>query len=149
MGFFGALAFAAIFFGIARYEHMNPWKWAIASIAVSFTVTRLFPLAFILVLPAQLGLFLLLWWMNARRQQELKVERAAAEAEDRRQRRERVSQAQAQAATDAELQQQEAARAAAEEAERQERLERVRQAREQREREERGQAGGTQPPPAS
>jgi signal transduction histidine kinase len=139
MGFFLGLAFAGIFFGIARYEHMNPWKWAIASLAVTFTVVRLFPLSFVLLLPAQLGLFLVLWWMNARRQEELKVERATMAAEDQRRRRERVSEAQAQALADPERENREAARAAAEEAERKERMDRVRLAREQREREEREQ----------
>jgi flagellar biosynthesis component FlhA len=144
MGFFAGIAFALIFFGIARYEHMSAWKWAIASFALTLTVTWMFPFSFIFILPAQFGLFLVLWWMNARRQDELKVERAALEAEDQRRRRERVSQAQAQA--DAELKKRDAERAAAEEAERQERLERVRLAREQREREEReAQGRGDQP----
>ena len=140
MGIFGGLAFALIFAGIARYEHMTPWKWGIASLAVSITVTRLFPFSFIFVLPAQFGLFLVLWWMNVRRQAELKVERAAVQAEDQRRRRQRVSQAQAQAEADPERERREAAQTLAEEAERKERMERVRLAREQREREEREQS---------
>lgn len=140
MGVFSGLAFALIFAGIARYEHMTPWKWGIASLAVSITVTRLFPFSFIFVLPAQFGLFLVLWWMNVRRQAELKVERAAMEAEDQRQRRERIRQAQAQAQADPEQEQRAAAQTLAEEAERKERMERVRLAREQREREEREQS---------
>ncbi len=142
MGIFGAFAFAAIFYGFARYEHMSAWKWAIASIAISFTVNRLFPLSFILNLPAQFGLFVVLWWMNMRRQEELKAERAAAQAEDQRRRRERVSQAQARALADPEREKREAAQAAAEEAVRRERVERVRLARDQREREGRGQGPG-------
>jgi flagellar biosynthesis component FlhA len=133
MGIFGGIAFALIFAGIARYEHMSAWKWAVASFALTMTVYWMFPFSVIFVLPAQFGLFLVLWWMNARRQDELKVQRAAMDAEDQRRRRERVSQAQAQA--EVELQKREAERAAAEEAERKERLERVRLAREQRERE--------------
>lgn len=146
MGIFGGVAFAAVFFGFARYEQMNPWKWAIASIAVSFTVNRLFPLSFVLNLPAQFGLFLVLWWMNARRKEELKAERAAMEAEEQRWRRERVSKAQARAQADPERKKLEAAQAA-EDAERRERVEGVRLAREQREREERGpdQPGGGSP----
>ena len=149
MGIFGGFAFALIFAGIARYEHMNPWKWAIASFAVSLTVWRLFPFSFIFVLPAQFGLFLVLWWMNVRRQAELKVERAAMEAEDRQRRRQRVTQAQAQAQADPEREQRAAAQALAEEAETRERQERVRLAREQPEREQREQAEDRPGPSAS
>ena len=147
MGIFGAFAFGVIFFGIARYEHMSPWKWAIASIALSIAVTRLFPLSFMLVLPAQFGLFLVLWWMNQRRQAELKVARAAMQAEDQRRRRERITQARAQAEADPGRQQRETEEAAREEAARKKRVERVRLAREQREREERDQAQSGGPPP--
>jgi signal transduction histidine kinase len=144
MGVFAGFAFALIFAGIARYEHMSPWKWGIASFALTMTVYWMFPFSFIFVLPAQFGLFLVLWWMNARRQDELKVDRATMDAEDRRRRRERVSQA--QALSEPELQRREAEREAAEEAARRERLERVRLAREQREQEEReAERRGDQP----
>lgn len=144
LGILGALSIALIFAGIAGYERLSPWKWGLASIAVSLTVDKLFPLSFIFDLPAQFGLFLLLWWMNARRKAELEVERAEASAAEQARRRERVSRAAAEAQkADPEREKREAERDAAEEAARQERIARVRMAREQREREEREQKGGS------
>src|SRR6266568_1173068 len=80
MGILGGLGFASIFYFAAEYEHMSGWKWALASLALSATVKGLFPLSFIFILPAQFGLFLVLWWANVRRKAELEAERTARAA---------------------------------------------------------------------
>src|SRR5439155_441385 len=84
MGLLGGLGLAGVFYAAAEYEHMTGWKWALASIAVSATIKTLFPLSFIFVLPAQFGLFCVMWWMNSKRQAALEVERAASQDADRR-----------------------------------------------------------------
>src|SRR5260370_11266973 len=86
----GGLGFAAIFFFAATYEHMTGWKWGLASLALTVTVRTLFPLSFLFVLPAQFGLFCVLWWMNSKRLENLEVDRAARQEEDRRVRQERA-----------------------------------------------------------
>jgi len=128
-------AFAGIFYVAAEYERMTGWQWAVASVLVSATVKGLFPLSFILVLPAQAGLFGVLWWANTRRLAALEVERAGRRAEDQRVRQERarLSREHVDPATVA----REAAEAAKADAATRERQERVRLVREQREREER------------
>lgn len=136
MGIFGGLAFAAIFYAAAEYEHLSGWKLALASLAVSATIRGLFPLSFIFVLPAQFGLFCILAWMNSRAKKERETERAKAAQEDRRRRQERTRLTREQAPS-ADSDARDAARAAREEAELRERQERVRRAREAREREER------------
>jgi len=138
MGLLGGLGLAGVFYAAAEYEHMTGWKWALASVAVSATVRGLFPASFIFVLPAQFGLFFVMWWMNAKRQAALEVERAARQETDRRGRQERVQRAHEQAAP--EPSDRAAAREAREEAALRERQERVRRAREERERAERGEA---------
>jgi hypothetical protein len=135
VGLLGGLGFAALFYFAAEYEHMAGWKWAVASLALSVTVRGLFPLSFIFILPAQFGLFLVLWWANSRRVAALEVERAAKQDADRRMRQERATQARERANPD--LEAREAAQAAKEEAALRERQERVRRAREERERQER------------
>ena len=147
MGFIGGFGFAALFYAAAEYEHMTGWKWAVASLAVSATIRGLFPLSFILVLPAQFGLFCVLWWANTRHKAAREVERAGAAEADRRLRQERARIAR-ERGPDPAAAAQEAARAAKDEAAERERKERVRLAREQREREEREareQGGGDQP----
>lgn len=143
MGIFRGLTFALIFAGIARYEHLTPWKWGLAAFAISVAVSKMFPFSFILVLPAEFGLFLVLWWANERRKAALEVARAEISAADQQRRRERITQARAEAQrTDPEREKRQAERDAAEEAARQERIARVKLAREQREREEGEQQGG-------
>jgi len=66
------------------------WKWALASLAVYVTVDRLFVLSFIFVLPAQFGLFLVMWWANSRRLAAFEVEKAARQEADQRLRQERA-----------------------------------------------------------
>lgn len=137
----GGLGIAALFYFAAEYEHMTGWKWALASLAVTFTVDRLFLFSFIFVLPAQFLLFLGLAYANSRRLKALEIERAGRRELDQQARRERITQAQAHAETDPALTAREAEREAADEAARRERQERVRVAREQREREERERRG--------
>ena len=141
MGIFGGLAFAALFYAAAEYEHLTGWKWALASLALTATVKGLFPFSFIFVLPAQFGLFLVMWWMNSRKMAAQEVDRAARENADQRARQERARLAREQ--VDPEQEKRHAAQEAREEAALRERQERVRRAREEREREERekGDAG--------
>lgn len=135
MGIFGGLAFAALFYAAAEYEHLTGWKWALASLALTATVKGLFPFSFIFVLPAQFGLFLFMWWMNSRKMAAQEVDRAAREKADQRARQERARLAREQ--VDPEQEKRHAAQEAREEAALRERQERVRRAREEREREER------------
>ncbi len=142
MGVLGGLGFAVLFYFAAEYEHMTGWKWALASLALSATVRGLFPLSFIFLLPAQFGLFVVLWWANARRVAALEVERGARREADQRLRQERARVAREQA--EPELAAHQAAAAAKEEAALRERQERVKRAREDREREERERAAREQ-----
>lgn len=143
----GILTFAALFYFAAEYEHLTGWKWAVASIAVTITVDQLFPASFIFVLPAQFGLFLVMWWAHVKNQKQRQLELDHRKAEDQRLRREHVRQAQMVADSKTDWDAQEAERAAAADKALKERQERVRLAREAREREERergsGGGGGT------
>ena len=132
----GLFTFAALFWFAASYEHLTPWKWALASIAVTLTVDQLFPASFIFVLPAQFGLFLVMWWAHVKNQKQRALELDQRQKDDQRLRREHVQQQQmaADAKTDWDAQEREREAAAA--AALQERQERVRLAREAREREE-------------
>src|SRR5213076_1900162 len=93
VGILGGMGLAALFYAAAEYEHLTGWKWALASLAISATIKGLFPLSFIFVLPAQFGLFLVMWWVNSKRLAALEVDRAARQDEDRRSRAARVAQA--------------------------------------------------------
>ena len=139
----GLLAFAALFYAAAEYEHMTGWKWALASIALTATVQGLFALSFIFILPAQFGLFCVLWWANIQRKKQLEVERAARQEEERRMRQEQATRAREDAArTQTQGDPARAAREAKEAEEvrmRQERVRRAREAREQAERDKGGQ----------
>ena len=141
----GLFTFAALFWFAASYEHLTPWKWALASIAVTLTVDQLFPASFIFVLPAQFGLFLVMWWAHVKNQKQRQLELAQRQKDDQRLRREHVRQQQMAADANTDWDARERERAAADEAARKERAERVRLAREAREREERekGSSGGT------
>ena len=142
----GGLGFAAIFYFAASYEHMTGWKWGLASLALTVTVRTLFPLSFIFVLPAQFGLFCVLWWMNSKRMANLEVERASRLEQDRRARQDRARGARQEAEADyAARAPDRAAREAKEEAELKARQERVRLAREAREKEEREAREGQKP----
>lgn len=60
------VACAVLFFRAATYEHMAPWAWPLASAGLTAVVTLLMP-SIALLLGAQIGLFLVMWWYNARR----------------------------------------------------------------------------------
>lgn len=139
----GLLTFAALFYFAAEYEHLSGWKWAVASIAVTITIEGLFAGSFIFVLPAQFGLFLVMWWAHIKNQAQREVERDQRQKASMRERQERVSQFREERLADPALEASARERDAAEEAARQERLERVRLAREQREREEREKGTAT------
>jgi hypothetical protein len=85
--------FAACFYGMAEYEHMTGWKWAAASVAVTFVVLQ--TIGFMLaVLPAQVALFGLLWWQNSKRLDRQPEEQAARAEAMRLERQERFRLAQ-------------------------------------------------------
>jgi predicted signal transduction protein with EAL and GGDEF domain len=88
-----ALVFAACFYGIAEYEHMTAWPWAVASLVVSFAVLELTG-TLILVIPAQVVLFGVLWWRNVKRIDKLPEEQAARAEADRVRRQAMVQRAQ-------------------------------------------------------
>jgi multidrug resistance efflux pump len=138
LGFGGGLfSFAALFYFAAEYEHLSGWKWALASVAVTATVKGLFPGSFVFILPAQFGLFLVMWWAHVKNQGQRQVDLAQREADSRRERQERVTRARQEAAAITDFDGQEREREAAAAAALKERQERVRLVREQREREER------------
>jgi signal transduction histidine kinase len=115
----------------------------VASIAVTLTVNGLFPGSFIFVLPAQFGLFCVMWWAHIKNQAVREVERDKRKADDRRLRQERVNQARQQADAQTDWDAREAEREAAAAAAERDRKERVRLARDEREREERERGFGT------
>jgi signal transduction histidine kinase len=139
----GLFTFAALFYFAADYEHLTGWKWAVASIAVTITVNQLFPASFLFVLPAQFGLFLVMWWAHTKNKVQREVERDQRQKDALRERQERVNRAREEAASTKDWDAQEREREAAAEAAQKERQERVRLAREQREREERDMGKGT------
>jgi signal transduction histidine kinase len=139
----GLFTFAALFYFAASYEHLSGWKWALASIAVTITVNQLFPASFLFVLPAQFGLFLVMWWAHTKNKVQREAERDDRQKEAQRERQQRVSRARDEAATNTDWDAQERDREAAAAAALKERQERVRLAREQREREERDTGKGT------
>src|SRR5881397_3480005 len=89
----GLFTFAALFYFAADYEHLSGWKWALASVAVTITVDQLFPASFIFVLPAQFGLFLVMWWAHLKNKAQRDVERDQRQKEAMRERQQRVSRA--------------------------------------------------------
>lgn len=60
------VACAVLFFRAATYEHMAPWAWTLASVGLTAVVSLLFS-SIALLLGVQVGLFLVMWWYNARR----------------------------------------------------------------------------------
>lgn len=132
----GLFTFAALFWFAASYEHLTPWKWALASIAITLTVDQLFPASFIFVLPAQFGLFLVMWWAHIKNKEQRQKELDQRQKDDQRLRREHVREKQMEADAKTDWDAQEREREAAAAAALKERQERVRLAREAREREE-------------
>jgi signal transduction histidine kinase len=139
----GLFGFAGLFYFAAEYEHLSGWKWALASVAVTATVKGLFPGSFIFVLPAQFGLFLVMWWAHIKNQGQRDVERDQRQKDAMAERQQRVSRAREKTAANTDWNAQEREREAVAEAAAKERQERVRLAREQREREERDMGKGT------
>jgi signal transduction histidine kinase len=139
----GLFTFAALFYFAAEYEHLSGWKWALASVAVTITVNQLFPASFIFVLPAQFGLFLVMWWAHLKNQAQREVERAQRQKDSVRERQERVSRGREEVAATTDFDAQQREREAAAAAVLKERQERVRLAREEREREEHKRGTGT------
>lgn len=138
----GLFTFAALFYFAAEYEHLTGWKWAIASIAVTLTVDQLFPASFIFVLPAQFGLFLVMWWAHIKNREQRQQELDRRQKEEQRVRREHVRQQQLAADANTDWDAREREREAAEQAALKERQERVRQARLAREQEEKERGSG-------
>ena len=138
----GLFTFAALFWFAASYEHLTPWKWALASIAVTLTVDQLFPGSFIFVLPAQFGLFLVMWWAHVKNQAQRHKDLEQRQKDDQRLRREHVHQQQMAADANTDWDGREREREAADQAALKERQERVRLAREAREREEKDRGSG-------
>ncbi len=139
----GLFTFAALFYFAADYEHLTGWKWALASVAVTITVNQLFPASFIFILPAQFGLFLVMWWAHLKNKVQREGELDQRQKEAMRERQQRVSRAREETAANTDWNAQECEREAAAEAARKGRAERVRLAREAREREERERGTGT------
>ena len=140
----GLFTFAALFYFAAEYEHLTGWKWAVASIAVTVTIDQLFPASFIFVLPAQFGLFLVMWWAHVKNKEQRQQDLDQRQKEDQRLRREHVREVQKTADATRDWDAQEREREAAAAAALKERQERVRLASEAREREEKERGpGGT------
>jgi signal transduction histidine kinase len=139
----GLFTFAALFYFAANYERLTGWKWALASVAVTVTVNQLFPASFIFVLPAQFGLFLVMWWAHTKNKVQREAELEQRQKEALKDRQQRVSRAREEAAATTDFDALERERESAAEAALKERQERVRLAREEREREERERGRGT------
>ncbi|MGH9258365.1 MAG: hypothetical protein ACRD08_00480 [Acidimicrobiales bacterium] len=93
------LVFAALFYGIAEYEHLTGWKWAAASLVISIVVLQVTGWL-VLVLPFQAALFGVLWWANSKKIDTSDADQAARLEADRRIRQERVRRAHEQADRD-------------------------------------------------
>lgn len=63
------VAFAAFFYRVATYEHLSPLVWGLASVAVTGAVA-LSGHGTGATIVAQVGLFAVLWWYNARHKQK-------------------------------------------------------------------------------
>jgi membrane-bound ClpP family serine protease len=60
------VASAVLFFRAATYERMSPCLWTISSLGLTFIFGVAMP-SVGLLLAAQLALFIIMWWYNARR----------------------------------------------------------------------------------
>ncbi len=72
---------------------MTAWAWAVASFGLSFVVMQLWP-GFMAMILAQVGLFGLMWWYNARRADTREQQWAAKREQERRAQEERMRRAQ-------------------------------------------------------
>jgi hypothetical protein len=64
------VAFAALFYRVAVYERLSPFVWGLASVCATGAVALL-GLGTAVIIVAQIGLFALLWWYNARHKRDL------------------------------------------------------------------------------
>lgn len=96
-GFGIPIVFAAFFYGVAQYEHMNGWKWAAASAGVSIVVKILPISGFIPMFLAQVVLFGVLWWRNSKRLEDHAADQVRHMEEDRKMRQDRVRRAREEA----------------------------------------------------
>jgi hypothetical protein len=60
------VASAILFFRAATYERMSPWLWTVASLGLTVIFAIVAP-GIALLIVAQVALFLVMWWYNARR----------------------------------------------------------------------------------
>ncbi|MEX2179288.1 MAG: hypothetical protein WD801_11290 [Gemmatimonadaceae bacterium] len=60
------LASAIAFFRAAQYERMSPLLWTVASLGLTLVASFLVS-GVLMVILAQIGLFAVMWWYNARR----------------------------------------------------------------------------------
>ena len=60
------VASAVLFFRAATYERMSPWLWTISSLGLTLIFSLVAP-SIALLIVAQVALFLVMWWYNARR----------------------------------------------------------------------------------
>jgi hypothetical protein len=81
--FLVAVGFVLLFHRMAVYERITGWAWAVASLALSLVVMVTWA-GFLPIILAQLGLFGLMWWYNARKVDERHRELAARREAERR-----------------------------------------------------------------
>lgn len=58
---------AILFFRAADYERMSPWAWTLGSLSAS-AISIFIGGGLRLLIVGQVGLFLVMWWYNFRRQ---------------------------------------------------------------------------------
>lgn len=63
------VACAILFFRAAHYERMSPWAWTAASVGLT-EIVSMRTANTVLVLLGQVALFAVMWWYNARRQND-------------------------------------------------------------------------------
>lgn len=66
LGLLIGVACAILFFRAAQYERMSPWVWVLSSLGVTLIVNFLTS-SLVFVIVAQIGLFGVMWWYNAKR----------------------------------------------------------------------------------
>ena len=67
LGLLIGVACAILFYRAAYYEHMSPWAWTLASLALT-VILSLKTGSITIMLLVQAGLFGVMWWYNAHRQ---------------------------------------------------------------------------------
>ena len=90
IGILFAVAFGALFYRVAVYEHLSGWAWSVASVGLSIIVMQIFQ-GMLPLVGAQVILFGMLWKQHMKRQAEITAHRLA-EREERERQREAVLQ---------------------------------------------------------